>query len=39
MFGYFGYISQLYVNNFLIEIICDWFWEKGHIRANNDFSV
>ena len=19
--------------------ICDWLWEKGHIRANNDFSV
>ena len=20
-------------------IICDWLWEKGHIRANNEFSV
>ena len=19
--------------------ICDWLWEKGHIRANNDFTV
>ena len=20
-------------------IQCDWLWEKGHIRTNNDFSV
>ena len=26
-----GYIYYIY--------ICDWLWEKGHIRANNDFSV
>ena len=22
-----------------LVLICDWLWEKGHIRANNDFSV
>ena len=29
-----GSTPMLYYNN-----ICDWLWEKGHIRANNDFSV
>ena len=24
---------------YVINIICDWLWEKGRIRANNDFSV
>ena len=22
-----------------VRNICDWLWEKGHIHANNDFSV
>ena len=32
--------NENWVNFFLyISVICDWLWEKGHIRANNDFSV
>ena len=37
--NYYITCSEDHYYTVIITTICDWLWENGHIRANNDFSV